>query len=262
MIDFHNHLMPAVDDGAQDDDEVRHALAAFREQGIDVVVTTPHIDGSLTRRPDAFAEHLARIDDGWARLEAIAADEFPDMTVHRGVEVKLDSPDPDLGDDRMRLAGTRFALVEFPHMMLPPESARALFQATASGWTPIVAHPERYSGIEAQLDVAAEWRRVGAHLQVNQGSIIGRYGEQARANAFALLERGWVDYLASDFHARGRPHARACRDALLERDADEQITLLMDINPGRLLDGEAPIPVPALEKPRGLLGRLVARFRG
>src|SRR3712207_8007194 len=33
MIDFHNHLVPAVDDGAADLDQARAALEAFRAQG-------------------------------------------------------------------------------------------------------------------------------------------------------------------------------------------------------------------------------------
>lgn len=261
MLDFHNHLMPAVDDGARDDEDVRHALAAFVEQGVDAVIATPHLDGSVTAQPDLLAERLGAFDAAWERLSAIARDAHPGLELDRGAEVKLDSPEPDLSDDRIRLAGTRFALVEFPHLMIPPESARALFTLAADGWTPIVAHPERYAGIERELDIVGEWRRVGARLQVNQGSVLGRYGSHAQAIALALLERGWVDYLASDFHARGTPHTAACRAALLDRGAEEQADLLMKVNPVRIRAGEDPIPVPPLARKRGLVDRIFARFR-
>lgn len=261
MLDFHNHLMPAVDDGAQGDDDVRHALAAFVEQGVEAVITTPHLDGSVTARPEVLAGRLEAFDVAWRRLVALARDAHPGLELDRGAEVKLDSPEPDLSDARVRLAGTPFALVEFPHLMIPPESARALFNLSANGWVPIVAHPERYAGIERRLDIVGEWRRVGARLQVNQGSVLGRYGPRAQAIALALLERGWVDYLASDYHARGAPHTAACRAALLERGAEEQAELLMKVNPARIPAGEVPIPVPPLPRKRGLVDRIFARFR-
>ena len=46
-------------------------------------------------------------------------------------------------------------------------------------------------------------RAAGAYVQVNGAAILGRYGPSARRDALGLLARGWVDYLGSDYHARG-----------------------------------------------------------
>ena len=260
MIDFHNHLIPGVDDGAADADETRAALETFREQGVGRVVCTPHVGGEITRRPSELAALLERLDRGWDEARAVAAD-FPDMELLRGAEVMLDTPEPDLSDPRLRLAGTRFVLVEYPFMVVPPNGSRALFDLKMAGWMPVLAHPERYGNAATDLSDAEEWRRVGTYLQVNCGSLLGRYGPRAQQLAWGLLERGHVDYLSSDYHARGTCPVAECLRALQARGAEEQAVLLTETNPERLLAGQAPLPVPPLRAARPLWRRLLGLGR-
>lgn len=266
MIDLHSHLVPGVDDGSASVEESRAALTRMREQGVRALVTTPHVDGSLSLRSGALAAALEAIDAGWRELEALATGEFADLKIHRGAEVMLNAPDLDLSDPRLRLAGTSFALVEFPYMRVPPRSAEVIFHLKMRGVTPVIAHPERYEGVDGELEVIGEWRRVGGHLQVNCGSLLGRYGERAKATAWRLLGRGWVDYLASDYHARGGLHLAEARARLEEKGGAEVAELLLQVNPGRLLHGEPPEPVPPLQvrKPsfwRRLFAPVSARAR-
>ena len=256
MIDFHNHVMPGVDDGAADAAQAAEALRAFREQGVRTLVATPHVSGALTSEPAALAERLEELDRGWAELEQVAGG-FPDMRVLRGAEVMLDTPQPDLSDPRLRLGGTQYALVEFPFMSVPPNATNAIFDLKMRGWIPVLAHPERYANAATDLADASEWRRVGAALQVNAGSLLGRYGDRAQALAWGLVERGWVDYVGSDYHARGRLALAECRAELERRGGAEHARLLLEENPRRMLDGQAPLPVPALSAPRPLWKRIL-----
>lgn len=256
MLDFHNHVIPGVDDGAADDAQAAAALRAFREQGVETLIATPHINGLLTLRPEALEERLAEIDAGWQRLQDIVLEGFPGMHVHRGAEIMLDTPTPDLGDSRLRLAGGRFALVEFPYMTVPPRSRFVLQHLVAAGVTPVIAHPERYMGMAAFSELPVEWKSAGALLQVNAGSVTGRYGPKARENAIGLLERGLADYLCSDFHARGRPSTAHALSILREMGAGEQAGTLTAVNPARLLEGEPPVPVEPIPRQTGLMQRL------
>lgn len=248
MIDFHNHVIPGVDDGAADPDEAAAALCAFAAQGVTALVATPHVNGSQTLDAVALASRLAELDAGWDVLLGAAEEGVPSL--HRGAEVMLDTPEPDLSEPRLRLAGTRFVLLEFPFMTVPPNAARTLFELRMKGWQPVLAHPERYSNASLDVADALEWARVGAHLQVNAGSLLGRYGERAHTLAWRLLHRGAVAYVASDHHARGTPHLQACRAALERRGAGAQAELLLGVNPARLLAGEEPLPVAPLERER------------
>lgn len=257
MIDFHNHVIPGVDDGAADAQQARAALDTFREQGVHTVVATPHLSGALTRDPAMLAQRLEELDLGWAQLETAA--EGSGVRVLRGAEIMLDTPSLDLSDPRLRLGGSRAVLVEFPYMNVPPNAAQAVFEMKMAGWTPVLAHPERYANAATDLSDAAEWRRVGLALQVNAGSLLGRYGDGASRLAWGLLERGWVDYLSSDYHCRGRCPVAECRAMLEERGAGEQARLLMEENPARMLEGKPPRSVPPVAANRSFWSRLFGR---
>lgn len=261
IVDFHSHLMPAVDDGSQSIEESLNGLAAFINDGVGTVITTPHVRAALTTEPDMLEERLAELDRAWALVSAEAKRAHPDLVFERGVELALDTPEPDVSDPRLRLAGGPFLLMEFPMMTVPPRSAAAISALRMKGVLPIVAHPERYQGFPSDLSLAEEWRRSGAFLQVNGASLLGKYGQRAKELAIALLERGWVDYLGSDYHARGRPNIQAYREEIGRLGGAEQVQLLTESNPARVLAGEPPLPVPPLRMKRSFWDRVNQFFR-
>jgi protein-tyrosine phosphatase len=258
-VDLHNHLIPAVDDGARDVGQAGSAVAELMEQGVRHIVTTPHVDGSITVNGPALADRLDRLSRGWDRLVESLED---GVRLERGAEVKLDQPQVDLDDGRLRLAGSATALVEFPFMTVPPRSHRVLETLRGQGYVPLLAHPERYEGLTRDVSLAREWLEAGAYLQVNAGSLAGRYGGQAEERSWALLEAGLVTCIASDYHAHG-PLSLAAVRAMLNRCAnEEQVRLLFDINPSRLLRDETPLSVAPLRRQtgwRGALERLMGR---
>lgn len=258
LVDIHSHLVPGVDDGARDVEAVVESIERMTRHGIRRVITTPHLDGSLSLDPARLEQRLQEVTDAWHRAAQAIGEHFPEVEYRRGHEVRLDVPNVDLSDDRMRLAGTSFVLVEWPRLRLPPGTVPVLQRILDAGIRPVIAHPERYSGIERALHVAQQWRDVGAHLQVNYGSLAGRFGPEAQATGFRLLRRGWVDYLASDFHghARLKLYKSEAWAALEELDAEEALTYLCLTNPARILSDEPPLPVPPLRAERGFWTKL------
>jgi protein-tyrosine phosphatase len=228
-------------------------------QSIRRILTTPHIDGSLTLDPARLEARLGQVSEAWERASRAIRETFPEVSFHRGHEVCLDVPDVDFSDPRIRMAGTSFVLVEWPRLQLPPGTVGVIARIRERGFRPVVAHPERYAGMSAAIGVAGQWRDAGAALQVNYGSLVGRYGPDAQGNAIRLLRRGWVDYLASDFHGHARLeiYKDEAWALLVEFGAEEILNYLSRTNPSRLLDDQPPLPVPILPPER----RFWARFR-
>jgi protein-tyrosine phosphatase len=248
VLDLHSHLIPGVDDGAANLDESRRALTKLTEHSVQSIITTPHVSGMVTTSQETLAPVLSGIDTAWMQFQQMARDEFPHLSVARGAEVMLDTPTPDLSDPRLRLAGTSFVLVEFPGFAVPPHSVDAIFDLKMRGWNPVIAHPERYHGIGQMMDVVAEWLRVGGLLQVNAGSLTGRYSAAAQYAAWTLLYHGWVSYLSSDFHAREPCGLTAAYTLLDTRGGTTQRQLLTQINPSRLLANLPPHDVPPITR--------------
>ena len=264
LTDLHSHLIPGVDDGARTLADSLEGIGRLWEVGFRTLVTTPHLEGSLTRSPQLLEPRLREVDEAWDVLKTAAAEAFPDLRLFRGHEVMLDIPDPLLADPRIRLAGSTFVLVEWPYLKVPPQTPSVLAGLAEAGIKVILAHPERYHGLDAALNLAGEWRSAGARLQVNYGSLVGRYGDGARSKALRFLERGWVDLFSTDFH--GRPHlslhvdgARQAMDILGGLD---QFEILARLNPTRVLDGSELYPVPPLQGNPGVWEKVRNLFRG
>jgi len=247
MLDFHNHLMPGVDDGAADLNESRLGLAAFRSQRVSDVITTPHIRASLLDHPRELEPFLVGLDSAWAALKDLATGEFPEMRLERGAEVMLDVPNPNLAEPKIRLAETSFVLLEFPFMSIPSHSTPAIRNLVEAGWVPVIAHPERYRNMPGNHDLVEQWRDAGARIQANSGSLIGQYGTVARNIVWELLRRGCVDYLCSDYHSRGKCTVGEAAEELEKRGGISQLHTLMTGNPERLLRNEMPEAVEPLD---------------
>ncbi len=258
LADIHSHLVPGVDDGSRDLDDTLTSVERLSRFGIRKIITTPHLDGSLTHSPEALEARLSEVDRAFdAAAEAVGL-RFPEIEFRRGHEVMLDVPDVTFDDPRMRLAGTSFVLVEWPRLHLPPGTIQVIRRIVAGGFRPIIAHPERYIGIDKELDLAVQWRAAGAFLQVNYGSLDGRYGADAKSTAMRLLRRGWVDYLASDFH--GRPDRKIyeseARELLHDLGAGEALGHLALTNPARVFRDELPLPVAPLPPEQGFWAKV------
>ena len=262
--DLHSHLIPAVDDGARSLEEALEAVERMAAAGIGKIVTTPHVNASLTHDSSLLGTWLDEVDESWQELLEQVQQRFPDVELLRGHEVMLDVPDPDFSDARLRLAGTSFALVEWPRLQIPPRTTQVIERIVDTGYHPILAHPERYSGIKQNLEYAGAWRSAGAYLQVNNGSFAGQYGPGARSVASELLARGWVDYLSSDFHARAHLgiHLKDAEDFFTAHDGLEQFQLLTVTNPGRVIRDQLPSQVPPLEIREGFWAGFTKIFKG
>lgn len=258
LVDIHSHLVPAVDDGARHIPGVLDSVERFMRIGIRRMVTTPHIQASLTLDTERLEERLNEVTDAWETARRAIKSEFPEVEYLRGHEVLIDVPEPNLSDPRIRMAGTSFVLVEWPRLHVPPGTARVLRWICDQGYRPIVAHPERYADMSHTPEMARSWRDAGACLQVNFGSLVGRYGAAAQTVATRLLEAGMVDYLATDFHGRSglKIYKNELWALMEERGALEALDLLTRVNPSRLLEDSQPLPVGALTPESTLLRRL------
>lgn len=62
--------------------------------------------------------------------------------------------------------------------MAPDGIRRRLMEFPAMGKIPVLAHPERYFCVQDSPELLYEFREMGAVLQMNKGSVFGRFGKK------------------------------------------------------------------------------------
>lgn len=197
MIDLHSHILPELDDGAQ---SLRESIAMARmavESGITVMAATPHCADDRAR--EVYA--------AWKLLrQALKENEIP-LTLLPGMEIFGTADTARLLREKklFTLNGSRYPLIEFAFTSDGREETKILHSVRKAGYRPVVAHPERYSYVQDNPKFINLWHRMGCLVQVNRGSLMGRFGTRAEELAFELVDRGFAVAVASDAHS---PHAR------------------------------------------------------
>jgi protein-tyrosine phosphatase len=250
LTDIHNHLVPAVDDGAQSFHEALTHLQTLFAEGVTRLSVSPHLFGWLTDEPGALEQRLDRLEEAFAELERGCAAYTDVPQLYFGQEILC--PTADIArrvflESRAGYRGTSYALVEFGFELQgdPTEVVRAVLQARRRI---IISHPERYrrSRINVSIDELRGWKRAGALLQVNAGSLLGDYGPAIEKLAWQALGEGLADVVATDHHADSRVVSpRTAFNRVAGRNP-EVARLLMSENTTRVLNNEDLLPVPSI----------------
>ena len=238
--DIHNHLLPAVDDGARTMDESLRHLRAMRAAGVSRLAFSSHLHGWIVHQDGEMDRRMRELEAAYDRIcrTCDGRGDVPDLVF--GQEILV--PDADIArrlfaDSRVGYRGTDYALIEFG-FQLPDDPLAVVHTVTESGRRPIVAHPERYNrdGGLARIDEVRSWKDAGALLQCNAGSLLGRHGEGLEAHAWEMMTRGLFDLIASDHHGDDRPDSpEKVADRLRERGAGHLVRPLLWENPQRIL---------------------------
>ncbi len=197
--DFHNHLLPGVDDGMADFEQARQAITALQQQGYSGAVMTPHIfKGVFNNGPANLTEAYAGF------LERLRA-EHVNFPVHLAAEYYADEHmlDAIKREDLLYVpvGKERWVLLEFPANHDGTTAPICVAALAARGYRPVIAHVERYPYVAKGKTVwMSRLERAGAILQGNIGSLAGQYGSDVRNFAHWLMDREMIQIWGTDLH--------------------------------------------------------------
>jgi protein-tyrosine phosphatase len=232
IVDIHSHLVPSGDDGARTLEEGLVLLADAARHETRTIYATPHAHSRWDSYP-LTPERLELFERMLPAAQARCA-RFG-LTLERGFELYPGAlpPEADLRD--YQLGATGCLLIELPGSWTgEPEPCALTYrqaeEAERAGLLPVLAHPERCLEFAADPAAWAElFRSRGWRLCLNGASPGGGHGRDAQRAAWALLDAGLVDLVASDAHNQARPaQLDALYRLLAERYGSERIRPLFD----------------------------------
>jgi protein-tyrosine phosphatase len=239
MIDLHCHLLPGIDDGPETPAEALQLCKVAVAGGITHAIVTPHI------HPGRWPNTKASIAKDCGKLQrALIKRDIP-LQVGFAAEVRLtdalmqqieNTEIPFYGE----VDGYQIMLLEFPHGQIIPGSDKLVQWLLNHKIRPLIAHPERNKQVMKSPDQLKPFLEAGCWLQVTAGSVLGGFGERAKAVAHQLLQDDLVTVLASDGHNAGprKPELREAYEYVAENFGEDTADCLMQRNPAAIAGGQ------------------------
>ncbi len=237
MVDIHTHIMPHVDDGSDNIEETIKILKKAKLAGYDTIVATPHyIEGSY----DAGMPRKTELID---RIRKEAKNNNIDIKIYLGNEIFIsENVLKNIKDGNIAtMNNTSYILVELPLNDEIVNFQSYLFEVISSGYTPILAHPERYAFVKKNPNALIPYINQGVLIQINSGSLMEHYGKTAKKTAEILLKHNMVHIVATDTH-----HAKnvtydeidSVKKQISKLVGFEHTDVLMSKNPRKIVHGE------------------------
>ncbi|GAA4097270.1 tyrosine-protein phosphatase [Mucilaginibacter panaciglaebae] len=204
-VDMHSHVLPGIDDGAQNVEESVFLINKMVDAGIKKIIATPHIMIDFYRNTPETINGALEILKAELKLREIdikveaAAEHYFDETFEKRVD-----------DKKVMTMGDNYVLFEYPFISPPQNAFQVIQKMTAAGYRPILAHPERYGYMT--VEEMANLRAWGCNIQLNTISLTGYYGKGIKHKAESMVDADIVDFISSDMHHP--KHAAAFHDAL------------------------------------------------
>lgn len=234
MVDFHCHILPGVDDGAQNLSESIEMAKVAAQQGIRTIVATPHHKNN--RYENDKQSILTRVEE----LNRVLRDEKIDINVLPGQEVRIYgelAEGYDLGEI-LPVNHTQYVLIEFSSSHVPRYTETLFYDLQNKGLIPVIVHPERNQEIIENPEILYNLLQKGALSQVTAGSLIGNFGKKIQKFSFQLVEANLTHFIASDAHNTSSRtfNMREAYD-LIQTKYGNEIVYLFEENAELLIEG-------------------------
>lgn len=249
MTDLHCHILPGIDDGAQNVQESLELIRRQMAQGVNQIALTPHFNAERIT-VDEFVHKRAA---AYEVLQQAVKAEGLDVAFKLGAEVFFSSNLVELDLDPLVLEGTDYLLVEFSPTFYPTWAKDVFYQLGLQGITPLLAHVERYPYMLSDPTRLFDLVNAGAVTQVNASSLLRSGSRQAMVRKFFKWNLVYV--LSTDTHSMDkRPPLMSDALRKVEEWEGSQMVRYLEKNGAAVFRGDEPSLRDAT-KPKHLFGR-------
>jgi tyrosine-protein phosphatase YwqE len=197
QVDMHSHILPGIDDGSQNIFDSIEMINFLVEKGKKKLIMTPHImTGVYNNTIESVGLVLetlkTEVKERNIDIQLEAAAEY---YLDEGFIEKLEKEEPLLcfGDKK-------YVLFETSYMNSSPLYNNAVFLMKTQGYSPVLAHPERYLYAYQSFEIYENLLERGVLFQLNTNSLTGYYSLPAQKMAEKLIDRGMVHFIGTDTH--------------------------------------------------------------
>ncbi len=195
-VDFHNHVIPGIDDGSPSMEESLKMLRMWVELGYKKVIASPHVITALY--PNTKDIILGQM---YHMQEVISENNIP-IEFEATAEYNLDFEFRGRMEngELIPFGKENYILIELPFQEASFSVEEILFELQTSGYEPILAHPERYPYLYTDFKRYQAFKDRGLLFQLNMNSLTGLYNGAVRKAAEKLIKNNMIEFACSDAH--------------------------------------------------------------
>lgn len=254
FVDIHNHILPGIDDGANNEEITLVMLKKAASEGISSIIATPHY---IT---DYNTYQKAELDLAYKKTCDLIEAQGLGLSLYLGNELFIDSASSaELRDCRcLTLAGSRYALVELPNRWNQSIMDELLYAIELNGFSIVLAHIERYDYFNGNPDLIKAYIQRGCLCQINASSVTSS-DHKVRKYCEKLVKKGYVHFIATDAHNTTR-RSPSMKEAyrIVKKWIGNDADLLFSTNGQKILKDEAIV----VKEPKAMKKRFLIRKKG
>ncbi len=197
MLDFHNHILPGIDDGSPNNETSLRLFQGLRDLGFNHVKASPHtIADTHPNTPESIGNAFNTLngflkDQSFPLVSGFASEYMLDDIFLSNLKSKKP----------LLCIKDNVVLVELSYAQKPEQIEEYSFQLQIEKYIPILAHPERYNYYHKDFQKNYDYLKdLGFDFQLNLLSLTPYYGRDVQKTATELLEKGYYDYACTDLH--------------------------------------------------------------
>lgn len=218
--DIHSHILPGIDDGAEDVDISLVLLEELEKQGVTHLALTPHFYTQLQPLSSIVVQSFIQERE---KAFNLLKDEYGGkIKLILGCELHLTNNILALNDiTPFCYNGTSYMLTEMPYNSIFPPNEIELLKVIINTYnvTPVLAHIERYPVLLKNKALLCKLVEMGCMAQINTESlskiIVGK-------KLIKLVNEGLVHFVGTDTHSTMRGCDYEAGFSILEKKCLEQ----------------------------------------
>jgi protein-tyrosine phosphatase len=237
-IDLHNHILPGIDDGPKQLEESLEMAKIALDDGIEVIVCTPHIFPGMYHNDSAIIRRAAN------RLQRKLDEVGLPLRLMIGADAHVT---PNLLEDLQSgvvpsINGGRYFLLEPPHVGFPSYLKLEIKRYLAAGYVPLLTHPERLDWARQHYALFKELVAMGCWIQITAASLTGFFGAGVKQISERLLLDGLVHVVATDAHSSRfrKPELKAAFARTVQLVGYEEAQAIFDLRPLAVIENHTP----------------------
>lgn len=201
QVDIHSHILPGIDDGCKTIVQSIDMLNGLENLGLQKFYFTPHVIHDL------YPNNKVIIQNAYDKLlQKYSGSSFIGYAAEYMIDTNFDTLLAQHSEDFLCLPG-KHILIEMSYVEESKIIDKVIFDLQMEGYTPILAHPERYIFYHRDPKKIKRLRDAGCLLQLNLLSVVGYYGQYERRTAKFLLDQGLINLIGTDVHHERHIHA-------------------------------------------------------